>query len=87
MRAFALCAAVLAALTSTAEAGKREKCAASSGATSGAAVAGLNECGKSQQQSAKKLALQRPRKPRAMQDGQLLICRGGASVGGHFHSS
>jgi hypothetical protein len=39
MRAFAFCAAVLAALASTAEAGTREKCAASVGATRGAAFA------------------------------------------------
>jgi hypothetical protein len=39
MRIFAFCAAVLAALTSTAEAGVRERCAASIGATSGAAFA------------------------------------------------
>jgi hypothetical protein len=37
MRAFVFCAAVLAAFTSAAEAGQREKCAASTGATSGSA--------------------------------------------------
>jgi hypothetical protein len=41
MRTVVFCAAVLAALTSTAEAGMREKCAASTGATSGAA---FNAC-------------------------------------------
>ena len=40
MRAIVLCAALL-AFTSTAEAGPREKCAASTGATSGAA---FNAC-------------------------------------------
>jgi hypothetical protein len=38
MRAFAFCAAVLAAFTSTAEAGMRERCAASVGATSSSAA-------------------------------------------------
>lgn len=39
MRVFAFCAVVLAAFTSTAEAGMRERCAAAIGATSGAAFA------------------------------------------------
>ena len=38
MRVFAFCAAVLAALTSTAEAGLRERCAASIGSTSSSAA-------------------------------------------------
>jgi hypothetical protein len=53
MRAFAFGAVVLAALTSTAEAGKREKCAASVGATSGAAFAAcmsVEKVGSNQQQ-------------------------------------
>jgi hypothetical protein len=37
MRAIVFCAAILAAFTVTAEAGQRESCAASTGATSGAA--------------------------------------------------
>jgi hypothetical protein len=37
MRAFIICAAMLAAFVSTAEAGQREKCTASTGATSGSA--------------------------------------------------
>jgi hypothetical protein len=37
MRAFVFCAALLAAFISTAEAGQREKCAASTGASSGGA--------------------------------------------------
>ena len=41
MRAMLLCAALLAAFASTAEAGPREKCAASTGATNGAA---FNAC-------------------------------------------
>jgi hypothetical protein len=54
MRAFALCAAVLAALTSTAEAGKREKCAASSGATDGAAFAACMSAEKANSNQQKK---------------------------------
>jgi hypothetical protein len=53
MRAFAFGAVVLAALTSTAEAGKREKCAASVGATGGAAFTACmsaEKAGSNQQQ-------------------------------------
>ena len=87
MRAFVSCAAVLAALTSTAEAGRREKCATSIGATSGAAFRACMSAEKAASNSQKKPLYKDPRKSHVMQDGPLLICRGRASVGGDFHSS
>jgi hypothetical protein len=54
MKAIVLCAAMLAALTSTAEAGLREQCAASTGATSGTAFTACMSAGKANSNQEKK---------------------------------
>jgi hypothetical protein len=71
MRAIIFGAAMLAALPSTAEAGLRERCAASTGATSGAAFSGCMSAGKANGSN------QEQKKPLYRDPGSRARCRMG----------